>query len=771
VSPRNDANASQIAFVRAEPGRVARDCRQQPPIPALDRPLWRLPVRTRSATHGSDVCSHPAAPRAGPFGPAVSAAAASAGCPAPGRFNRQHKLAIDSHLSTGYTGNGRGTALVPPRAGTRDGRADQAGKMERIVKLPLIVGAGIAALVLAAFIVSPQLRSEAAKTAQQARQQATLAERALHRYNYRLPTVGRLAPPEELKTADAADLAEMAKPGIEEGKKDLSKRLNEIRSQAQKAGLPPPKTDLPTADASGLKRSLGQYDQMLADNEQLLKQAAQEARAAKQAGSSVLGVSQVAGMVEYTRASRALAEASALRDAQQHLQAELRLANSQARNYEGSRDCAMGMEMAAVVSGLQNDLAEVEKLAAAATARAAELAARVSQREQELAPIKAEQDQVRDELLALENKGFTAGDDESFASYRAQFERLSTRARELQEQEELLRLGGLRGATFAGDDYQNAEIEGGEQIVSLEMLREAAAAAQEAAMRGTQAVEELRKQIKTAEQSGRDAQAAVERYTALVASLEARQAELWPQIEDLAEKAGAKEDEALKAASDAASAFRSSQQAADGWLREARDLQSERDPERVNPRLKMMLDDKGIPSMGSSAEAEALVLMGRIYAQRIEANRALLADLRQLHDGGEEAHPAAEKLQEQIESDVAEATEKLQSAIKLYEGVMSKVKPETKWVPQAALAGVYTLLARINPAEAAAHMSDALARIQESTGGRERSPYVQKHVEFQEHIRQTLESGEQGAAAEKPAKVEPEAAEAPAEEEPAGEGD
>ncbi|HRS27350.1 MAG TPA: hypothetical protein P5255_03700, partial [Phycisphaerae bacterium] len=430
------------------------------------------------------------------------------------------------------------------------------------MKLPLIVGAGIAALVLAAFIVSPQLRSEAAKTAQQARQQATLAERALHRYNYRLPTVGRLAPPEELKTADAADLAEMAKPGIEEGKKDLSKRLNEIRSQAQKAGLPPPKTDLPTADASGLKRSLGQYDQMLADNEQLLKQAAQEARAAKQAGSSVLGVSQVAGMVEYTRASRALAEASALRDAQQHLQAELRLANSQARNYEGSRDCAMGMEMAAVVSGLQNDLAEVEKLAAAATARAAELAARVSQREQELAPIKAEQDQVRDELLALENKGFTAGDDESFASYRAQYERLSTRARELQEQEELLRLGGLRGATFAGDDYQNAEIEGGEQIVSLEMLREAAAAAQEAAMRGTQAVEELRKQIKTAEQSGRDAQAAVERYTALVASLEARQAELWPQIEDLAEKAGAKEDEALKAASDAASAFRSSQQAA-----------------------------------------------------------------------------------------------------------------------------------------------------------------------------------------------------------------
>jgi hypothetical protein len=185
----------------------------------------------------------------------------------------------------------------------------------------------------------------------------------------------------------------------------------------------------------------------------------------------------------------------------------------------------------------------------------------------------------------------------------------------------------------------------------------------------------------------------------------------------------------------------------------------------------MMLDDKGIPSMGSSAEAEALVLVGRIYAQRIEANRALLADVRQLRDGGEEAQAATQKLQEQIESDMGEATEKLQSAIKLYEGLASKVKPETKWVPQAALAGVYTLLARINPAEAAAHMSDALARIQESIGARERSPYVQKYVEFQEHIRQALESGEQGAAAEKPAKQEPGAAEAPAEEEPAGEGD
>jgi hypothetical protein len=618
------------------------------------------------------------------------------------------------------------------------------------VKLPLIVGAGIVVLVLAAFMLAPQLRSGEAKTAEQARNEAALAQRALYQYDYQLPDVQRLAPPEELKKADLGALAEAAKTDIDQARKDLGKRLNDIRAQADRAGLPPPQGEVPSADAGGLKRALADYEKMLADNEQLLKQAVQQARSAKSTGASVLGVPQVAGMVEYTRASRALTEARALRAAQQRLQAELLRAATQARDYEASQGYAAGLELNAVGAALRDDRAEIQKLAAEAAQQAQKLAAQVTQREQELAPIEAEQAQVRDELLALESQGFKPGDDASFEKYRAQYQRLSERARSLQEHEELLRYGGLRGAAFASDDYENAEIQGGEAVTSLEILREVAAAAKERVTRSAQALTELEQQIKTAEKSGQDAQALTAQYGELAAERQARQAELMPRVIELAKKASEKEDEALKAAGEAVSAFRASQQAADGWVRAARELQSERDPERSNPRLKMILDDKAVPVMGSSAEAEALVLIGRVYAQRIEANRSLMTDLKQLRSADEQ-QSGPEDLEAQIGKDVGEATAKLQNAIKIYDGLVNKVKPETKWVPQAALASVHALLARIDPSQAAAHLSDALAQAQTSTGGREKSPYLQQHIEFEQYLKQKLEAGDKAGAAPEPA--------------------
>jgi hypothetical protein len=623
--------------------------------------------------------------------------------------------------------------------------------MERIVKLPLIVGAGIVVLVLAAFLLAPHLRSGEAKTAEQARNEAALAQRALYQYDYQLPDVQRLAPPEELKKADLNALAEAAKSDIDQARTDLGKRLKDIRSQAAQAGLPPPQGELPSADAGGLKRALAHYEKMLADNEQLLKQAVQQARSAKSAGASVLGVPQVAGMVEYTRASRALTDARALRAEQQRLQAELLRADAQARDYEASQGYAAGLELNTVGAALRNDLAEIQKLAAEAAQQAEKLAAQVAQREQELAPIEAEQAQVRDELLALESQGFKPGNDASFEGYRAQYQRLSERARILQEHEELLRYGGLRGAEFASDDYENAEIRGGEAVTSLEILREVAAAAKERVTRSAQALTELEEQIKTTEKSGQDAQALTAQYGELAAERQARRAELLPRVTELAKKASEKEDEALKAAGEAVSAFRTSQQAADGWVRAARELQSERDPERSNPRLKMILDDKAVPVMGSSAEAGALVLIGRVYAQRIEANRALMTDLEQARSADEQGQSVTEDLEAQIGKDVGEATAKLQNAIKIYDGLVSKVKPETKWVPQAALAGVHALLARIDPSQAAAHLSDALAQAQASTGGRERFPYLQQHVEFEQHLKHKLETADKSGAGSGPA--------------------
>jgi len=54
VPPRNDANVSQLAFMRAEPGRVAPECRQQARIRAVVRPTTRARlIRARSASEGT----------------------------------------------------------------------------------------------------------------------------------------------------------------------------------------------------------------------------------------------------------------------------------------------------------------------------------------------------------------------------------------------------------------------------------------------------------------------------------------------------------------------------------------------------------------------------------------------------------------------------------------------------------------------------------------------------------------------------------------------
>ncbi len=70
------------------------------------------------------------------------------------------------------------------------------------MKPPILIGVALGAVFLAAGLAAPLLRSGAAKTAERAQNQASLARRELARYSQMLPQVRPLADAAELKTRD-----------------------------------------------------------------------------------------------------------------------------------------------------------------------------------------------------------------------------------------------------------------------------------------------------------------------------------------------------------------------------------------------------------------------------------------------------------------------------------------------------------------------------------------------------------------------------------------
>jgi hypothetical protein len=616
------------------------------------------------------------------------------------------------------------------------------------VRTPHAVGIAIVVLILVAALLAPHLRSGAAKVTEQAQTEAILARRLLHRHDFRLPILGQRVEAGALKEANLQLLLERARERLAQAAREASTQLNQLRSQAEQARLPVPQIQPPGADAASVRRALSEYEKLLNENQNLLSEAARLARQARTAaGTGAVGIAQVEGMIRYTQAAALLAEADLLRARHQELQARILRQRGWIDVYlAGTRQYA-GLNPEPVLERLRADLDEIRQEAEQASQQSESAARELADRMAALAQVGSQLNTAQNELAELERRGFRAGDDAAFEEYRRRYLELSERVRQLQDQEQLLRFGGLEDAELEGDDLLTGVLRGGKVVRSVEELRQTAELAAERARRLAAGVAELQGHIEFLTGSTQRWQQVAEHYADLSDQTAQALDQTWPELYRLVQEAVAKEDAALKAAREALAAFRAEQQAVEQFLRDAREVQSRVDPERKNPRLNLIVGEKALSQAADSARALTLLLVARIHMQRIRANQSLLADLSLLESADEstglkslppDSPIRPEVLEQEIASAREEASKNIQEAIKIYEGLAGKVAPSTKWVPQVALAGALWVAAQLNPEAAMDYLTSAVKELEAATSGREQNPYVGPHAAFRDHLKQLL---------------------------------
>lgn len=628
------------------------------------------------------------------------------------------------------------------------------------MKPPILIGAGLAVVIAAVAIVSPALRSSTKKTAEKAQDRSALAERKLARYSLTMPRLDAIAGTAGMKQNEAdlqaAVAAATADPNaiLPRAGREYAELVRRAQKAAQDSGLPAPKLAPLATDAAGVQRALAEFQTMLQANNALLKAAVADAQAAVQLDASALGVPQALGMAEYVRAASLLAEAEELRLRQADAQGRLLDAASQWKVARGYLDHYRGLQVAPTVAELRTDLDEIGTLRETATATLTTLTAQVAEREKALAQAERALTEANEKLRALEDTGFTAGDDASFAAYRQQYLALSEQVRASQQQVQELRYGTRRGMEPTDEEMVAGEVQGGEVVAGLEELQRRLAGAQERAKRLERATTELNEHMDYVTQLGKGAEGETTRFEQRLTELDAAQKALVTEVQTLATSAAGKETEAYQAADAAVRAFGQAQRAAEAWLRAARDLQRDHDPNRKNDRLRVVLQDPYLEQVPRSAEAAARVLTARICAQTSDCTQALAGDM-QIFAAANPDFDLHEfdlaKFQAEGDKARTDGLATLGQAVTLYTTVSEKLANQpTKWVPLAGLAGAHSLLARLDPAQAAVHMSKALELIQQAVEKREQSPYLKPFVLFRDYLR-TAErpAGEPTAAPKK----------------------
>ena len=610
------------------------------------------------------------------------------------------------------------------------------------MKPSVLVGLALAAVIIAAGFVVPRLPS-ARKTALQAQEEAALAQRKLGRMNVGLARLQGLANTAALNEADLDALVAQTEEELRQISGTSARLVQEADRLAAQHGLPEPGLQPLSANVAGVRRAASEFESSVQANDALLRAAIADARTAVATDAKALGVSQVLGLAEYVRAAGLLGEAEELRRQQAGKQIELLALGAEWNLARGQADHFRGLDVAPILSNLQADLAELAALREDATSGLSGLEQDVTQREQVLAEIDAEMAAVREKLLVLERAGFVAGNDASFDSYRVSYLKLSRKLRELQEQEQELRYGGRHGAVLVGTDPATAEIQGGEPVVGLIELQRRLAIALERAERSTNANMSLEKHVQYVVDSGRQAQTETARYEARLVELEAQQKTVNDEILDLTTRALAKEDEALQAANAAVRAFATAQSGAQAWMSAAQQLQRERDPQRKNERLRLLVGDLYVEQFARSAEAAARVLAGRIHVQRVTSSQSLIDAMQLFGELNPNFTFDPAPFETVLETAREAGTDTLGRACDSYSQVRSKLAGQpTEWVPLAALAAAQHLTWQLDPDlstqvgedQVGTYRELAQKTIADAVNGREKSPYLRLFVQFHNHL-------------------------------------
>jgi len=593
---------------------------------------------------------------------------------------------------------------------------------------PLVIGVVLAIAILAlGFLVPAILPATVSSTTVQAFQEAELARRQLHAYDASLPLAAGRANVAELKDADFGRLVERSQEEFDTLGSEFRQLVNRVKSADQQNRMPESPVRALVPSPSNVKSRVSELERSVRDNEQLLTGAARASRSATQADRDALGVGQVAGMVKLSEAGRLLAEARELRARLTAEQARLLAVATAGAEAQSERDRHAGLKVAEIQGVLDGHLDTVSAALAESQAELDRLRAEVAEREQALAGLRGQLEETRTRRLTLEEMGFTVGDDASFEVYRAEYLRLSNTLRELEEREQLLAFGGIEGGRVADDDLLKGEIEGGVTVVGLNELKRNLALVEDKLTRYTRARQALEDQKSLVTTMGGEARTWEAQYAARLETEATEVQQIRANMDELAQQAFEKETAALAAAGAAATAFKSAKSAADRWTGEASSLQREKDLPRRNERLKLIAGDNFAAEAAASADAQAKMLVGRIYTERALG----LADYFDTLARADELMPGSEfdttKLQEQFTEARDEAVRILNEAREAYERLAQK-QSSTSWVHQASLATVYHLLWLIDEFNAAQHRSNLLDQLGKVVEDRQQSPHLQQQV-------------------------------------------
>jgi hypothetical protein len=515
-----------------------------------------------------------------------------------------------------------------------------------------------------------------------------------------------------------------------------------------------PDSDLPAfaASPSGVRSSVNGLENALRENQKLLTESDKNARSATQTDRNALGVGQVAGMVGLAEAGRLLAEARELRARLTVEQTRLLRVAAKGAEAQSERDRHAGLNATEIQNLLDDDLEAITAALSETQFEVDRLNNEVAEREQALTALRGELEEARTQRLTLEETGFTIGDDASFEAYRVEYLRLSETLRALEQREQLLAFGGIEGGRVSGDDLLKGKIEGGVTIVGLDELKRQLALAEDQLARHARARKALEDQKNLVVTMG-DAARTWESQSA------AEMAEIGAVMDGLAQQALDKEEAALGAARQAEAAFKNAKAAADHWTGDATSMQREKDPQRLNERLKLIVGDDVVAQAASSSEAQAKMLIGRIYTERALGLSESLDTLARVN----ELVPSSAFDPTALQAGFAEARDQavaiLNEAREAYERLAQK-QSSTSWVHQASLATVYHLLWLIDEFNADQHRSNLLDQLGKVVESRRQSPYLQQQVALYALLTEgggTPRSGEPTGSTE-PVNEQPEAA-------------
>ncbi len=595
---------------------------------------------------------------------------------------------------------------------------------------PVITGFVLAGVLLAAAALTPMLlRPSAEVAAESAARQAQAALGELHDVDLVLGLAAARSNIEGLKSADAAALFSRSEADFQALGEVFQSLVRDAQTADRKRGQKPSNLRAVSLDAGALGALLAGLEKHDKENAGRLSGAARTLSDAARASDRVWLAAHLLGLARLTESGAALAQARQLR-ASVDTQAERLIADfSEWMILSGEKAQAAGLDSQALNLALTAALESASSELTRVNEQFSTLESQVQARTSELEGVRAELAAQRAALTTLETESFTPGQDAAFNAYRSRYTQIAGQLDSLQRREHLLAFGGLTGAKFADDDPLAGEISGDEVIIGLGELERQLAAARSEQSRLTTTQKELEARLGAAQSRAERAAAAVQSLDQKLAASEARLNATLEALLTTAAEASAREEEALRAAGEAGRSFRSAKTILDRMVADARKLASTYDKQSKNERLKSVQRGAEFGELlGTGAEAQAKAMLGRAHAERLAALLTLEDLLARVAPAIPDAAARVENLAEQRDAARTAAAEALSGAVADYDKLSQRGPQATRWISQAALAGVALLQAQVDSTNAPQHRVAAAQAIRTAVEGRQQSPYLSGHV-------------------------------------------